>query len=259
MHKRYFPYPTWKTVKPHILPERQWNPISYLKDNGTPYPTWKTMKPHILLERQRNPTYYLKDNETPYPTWKTMKSQIHLTVRLHMRMLGGVTVTFASPAKSSMAASAVLRSFFHDIIRRLHTNDVAWPNRPCAVSVDKVTDENKLMPAKPWCHLHSTRSLGWGRERKPHCQKTRKSLGGKCSLHLNKITPQTSISRIQWSSFLQYYCDSKYNTLVVNTPLPLITFPHHHTSPSLSPSLQQVCGHRYGVRLWCASGHWHWH
>lgn len=63
-----------------------------------------------------------------------MKSQIHLTVRLHMRMLGGVTVTLASPARSSIAASAVLRSVFHDAMRRLHTNDVACPNNPCAVS-----------------------------------------------------------------------------------------------------------------------------
>ena len=66
-----------------------------------------------------------------------------------MRMLGGVTVTLASPANSSMAARAVLRSFFHDIIRRLHTSDVAWPNRPCAVSADKVvTDDNKLTAVK---------------------------------------------------------------------------------------------------------------
>ena len=71
-------------------------------------------------------------------TWKTMKSQIHFTVRLHMRMLGGVTVTLASPASSSMAARAVLRSVFHEAIRRLHTRDVAWPNNPCAVSVNKV-------------------------------------------------------------------------------------------------------------------------
>ena len=45
-------------MKPHILPERQWNPISYLKDNGT----------YILPERQWNPIYYLKDNGTPHIT-----------------------------------------------------------------------------------------------------------------------------------------------------------------------------------------------
>ena len=53
-------------MKPHILPERQWNPISYLKDNGT----------YILPERQWNPIYYLKDNGTPYITWKTMELHI---------------------------------------------------------------------------------------------------------------------------------------------------------------------------------------
>ena len=53
-------------MKPHILPERQWNPISYLKDNGT----------YILPERQWNPIYYLKDNGTPHITWKTMKPHI---------------------------------------------------------------------------------------------------------------------------------------------------------------------------------------
>ena len=64
-------------------------------------------------------------------------SQIQLTVRLHMSGCGACSVTRARPASTSIAASAMLRSTFQDAIRRLHTSDAAWPNKPRAVSDER--------------------------------------------------------------------------------------------------------------------------
>jgi hypothetical protein len=67
-----------------------------------------------------------------------MKSQIHFTVRLHINRLGGLICTFARPHNNSIAAKAVFNSVFQLTISLVQTSDVACPNNPYAVSVNKI-------------------------------------------------------------------------------------------------------------------------
>ena len=192
------------------------------------------MEPHILLERQWNPIYYLKDNEVADPLDGALA---HEDVGWSDRDLR----QSSQKLHGCQCGVEVILPWHHQTVT--HQWCCMAKQAVCSVCGQsywwKQTDASQTVVAFT---LH--KELGLREGQKATLSKNKKISGAKCSLHLNKITSQTSVSRIQWSSFLWYYCNSKYNTLVINTPLPLITFPHHHPSPPLSPSLQQVCGHR---------------